>query len=205
MPFLAMAGSVQVELRHRLFDTPCEVTVTLLQRLPGPLPTLASAQLATVLWWGSQMLPLLSSELVWVGVTTTSLETAGGPSVAVDFPTPPHGGIVTRSLTANVAARLNYLVANPPGGLRGCMFLPGVPGNQVSGNTINPAWKELIFDAATVFIDDVVLQGWYWVVESKFLNGSLRAAGVPMRVVTAAITSNTVAQRRFRLHNEVFP
>lgn len=200
-----MAQAVQVELRHRLFGTPCETTVTLVEHDLGVTPTLLSAQLGAFLWWRDFMLPLLSWELQWVGLTTRSLESPTGPSVSFDFPTPVVGGIVVRSLPANVSVRLNYLVANPPGGLRGCMFLPGVPGNQVDGNSISASWRSDLFEAANSFIDSINLQGWQWVVESKFLNGALRTTGEPMRVVTAAVTSDIVGQRRSRLHNEATP
>lgn len=205
MPFVPFAQGVQVELRHRLFGTPCETTVTLEEHAGTVGPTLASAQLAAFLWWRDQMLPLLSWELLWIGMTTRSLASASGPAVALDFATPIPGGIVVRSLPANVAVRLNYEVANPPGGYRGCMFLPGVPANQVTGNLINQGWKDAVFEAAVVFIDDVTLQGWRWVVASKFHDGAPRAAVEPMRVVTPIITAATTGQRRSRLHNEELP
>jgi len=205
MPFLAMPEAVQVELRCRLFDVPCETTVTFVKHQVTISPTLLTASLAASLWWGGQMMPLLSSELLWVGVTATDISIAAGASVKTDLPTAIPGGIVVRSLPANVAVRVNYQVARPSQGLLGCMFLPGVPANQVAGNTIMSSWKDAIFEAANSLIDSAVLQGWRWVVESKFEAGQLRPEGVPFEINTASVTGAFVGQRRRRLHNEVFP
>jgi hypothetical protein len=200
-----MPGGVLVELAHTLGGAYCETTVTLLKHQVVTVPTLESAQLAVFLWWRDDMLPLLSRELVWFGMQVKSLETEDGPLIWVPFDEPFNGGRITGAPPVSVSARLNLQVSAPPGGLKGCMFLPGIPQDQVNQNTLSNQWRADVFEGANRLIDAAPIQGWRWVVSSRQHNRVDRPSRVSWRVVTASITSPYVAQRRKRSHNQVLP
>jgi hypothetical protein len=203
MPFVPMANGARVELVHTLFGRPCEVTVTLLKHQVVTPPTLETAAGGAFSWWTAAVLPLLSRDLQLVSVVATDISVAGGEVLVVDAFAPVPGGYTAGSLPAIVSVRVNYLVEQKPGRHVGCMFLPGVPADQVAGNRVSLVWKALVFDAMNSFIDLAAVSGWRWVVESKFLGGVLRTNGEPYRVVTAEVTSTWVAQRRKRGSNEL--
>jgi hypothetical protein len=200
-----LPNGCQVELVHLLFEVPCEVTFTFVKHPVVFEPTLEGIGLAVYGWWVNDILPLLGTDLYFVRYRATDVSSAGGASVEVDLPDPPRGGIGGGCLTANVAVRVNYKVAAPPGRRIGCCFLPGIPREIVFGNYITQAWADAVNDVFSNLIDAAEHESWRWVVWSKFLNGALRSTAVGYRVDFPRIDGLTVGQRRRRLHNELPP
>lgn len=204
MPFLPLPNGLQVEVLHELFGAPVECTFTFITHTSSTPSTVLSAQLAVFLYWRDHVLPLLSRDLLWTGLAVTDLSVEGGERLVVPFTEPILGGYTASALPANVAARVNYIVAYPPGGRRGCMFLPGVPSDQADASRLSDVWRALVTEATSYLIDGAELQGWRWVVASKFLHGALRPVAVPLRVDITTLDSLWTAQRRKRLHNELY-
>lgn len=204
MPFVPLPNGLQIELLHTLFERPVECTFTFVERPFGGPAIVENAATAAFFYWITHILPYLSRDLQLVGVAATDVSVSGGERLLIPLATPIAGGFTAGALPANVTVRVNYQVAYPPGGRRGCMFLPGIPSDQVTNNRIDLSWRAAITEQASYLIDLAELNGWRWVVASKWLAGSLRAVAVPMRVDITSVDSLYVGQRRGRLHNEPY-
>lgn len=205
MPFVPLPNGLLVECIHLLYGVPCECTFTLIKRPLVVEPTPQSAQLAVFQYWTQDILPLLSTDLLFSSMRMTDISVVGGQSLTVQLPTPIPGGVGGGSLTANVAVRVNLRVQTPPGGAKGCYFLPGIPKEVVDGNRPGAAWLASLDDVDGNLIDRAEQQSWRWVVASKWDNGQLRPLAVPWRVDFVKPESPWVGQRRRRLHNIVIP
>jgi hypothetical protein len=204
MPFVPLPDGLQIEVLHTLFEQPLECTFTFAKRPFVGTPTLEGAAAAVFFWWRDRMLPLLSRDLQWIGLAGTDISTAGGERVVIPFESPLSGGYTAGALSANVSVRVNYIVAHPPGRRRGCMFLPGIPSDQVSVNRLDLGWRAAVSVGASYLIDAAALENWRWVVSSKWSGGVLRSSAVPYRVDITYVDSLFVAQRRMRLRNQVY-
>jgi len=205
MPFLPLADGAQVELVHLLDGSICETTFTFTKRPTGGTPTLADLGVAVSAWWRTFVLPNLSVSLTYLRYVVTDISTAGGTSIVVNQAPGITGGAGGGSQAANVSARMNYIVALPPGGRKGCSFIPGIPISATVGNRMPSWWRVLMNDRYSNLIDIATLHNWLWVVESKFHNNALRPTGEPYRVDITEISSPVLSQRRSRLHNTPIP
>lgn len=207
MPFYVMPHGIQVEVVHTLFESVCECVFTFLPRPFVGEPTLESASLAVYQYWTQSVLPRLSHQLSFYKVRAVDISDFNGQSAEVVLPEPILGGMITPSCTASVAVRVNLRVVNPPGGAKGCFFLPGIPTNQVAGNTLAPSWVADMNDHVSDLIDLAEANNWRWVVPHKVV---LPGRGSPTiregwRVDFVAIESAWVGQRRHRLRNQLNP
>jgi hypothetical protein len=193
-----------VEVIHLLFGQPCECRFWFIPRPLPFTPTVESASLAVLQFWLIDILPLLSWELYFTAVQVRTSGRGRPVALRVDFPVPYRGGIITGSESANVTVRVGMQVANPPGDWRSCFFLPGVPKNQVDGNTLSTSWLANLNDVASNLIDRAGTQGWRWVVASRQLDNEPRPVPVGLRVDFVQVLSPWTSQRRKRLLNLPF-
>lgn len=205
MPFLALPNGAVVELVHTLGGSVCETTFTFVKRPFVGVPTLTELGTTTDVWWRTYVLPYLSVSLTYVRYVVTDVSAPAGSSVTALAPLGTTGGQGGGPQPANVSARMNYTVEIPPGGKKGCSFVPGIPIGATTGNHLHDDWRIALNDAYSNLIDLANLHNWQWVVASKWSAGALRAAAIPYRVDITEITSSLVSQRRSRLHNEPLP
>lgn len=204
MPDISPPDGLSVEVLFSLFGQPSECRHWFIPRPHFGEPTLESAATAVAQYWAEDMMPLLSDQLTFVGVIVKAPTLSPPQQLRIDFPTPFQGGIATPALCANVAVRVGLQVVNPPGDWRSCFFLPGVPSNQVAGNTLANDWVASVNDVASNLIDRAETNNWRWVVATRFVDRVQLEVAIPYRVDFVQLLTPWVSQRRKRLFNQVF-
>lgn len=204
MPDIAPPDGLSVEVLFSLFDQPCECRHWFIPRPHFGEPTLESAATAVAQYWAEDLMPLLSVDLHFTGLLVKAPTLSPPQQLRIDFPTPFVGGMVTPALCANVAARIGLQVVNPPGDFRSCFFIPGVPSNQVDGNTFSAEWIQSVNDVAPSLIDRAEFENWRWVVATRFVDRQVLSVAIPYRIDIVQLLNPWVSQRRKRLFNQIF-
>lgn len=148
-------------------------------------------------WATDELLPLLSQDitLAEIDVHDASLPY---PSICA-FATVGTGGLVaSEASSANVAVKCAFKTENPPGRELGWVFVPGVPEEAISLNTVDPVYAVALKEAFVVLLDVFSLFEYRWSAVSRFSGGAARAAAVPYRIDHTRVLPN-VRQRRRRL------
>lgn len=153
-------------------------------------------------WHTSEVLPHLSSSLQLAVVE--ALEWSADPSPDIQVAgTPVNGGGSSDSHSANVADRIWFLPDSSGGRLRNSNFVPGIPKDAVSLNTVDATFRTSIRNAYIDLIDLAAGFGpfpaWRWVCTSSIDAGSPRSEQAAFRVDFIRYLSPYVAQRRKRL------
>lgn len=202
MPFVPLPDGAQVELVHVLDGSVCEVVFVFQKRALGPPIPLPALGALISNWWRTQVLPNLSVHMSYLRYRVTDISFFGAIPLQVDIIPPQPGSTGGGPQPASVAVRIGYIVEVPPGGLRGCTFVPGIPILHTTGNRYHQELRELLFEAFVALIDLAAFNGWKWVVWSKWHQGVLRTVAEGYGVSLIVFRSPYVSQRRSRLHND---
>lgn len=153
---------------------------------------------AVATWWTSTITPLLSENWASVRAIGTDLTTETGPRVEVAMGD--EGGVTSESAPNNVAACVSFRTAQRGRSFRGRNYIPGIPNVDITLNTINPALIVSFTTGYQLLAGAGLFEaGWEWVVLSRQAAGVVRAEALPVPVLTAAMTTNTVRSMRSRL------
>jgi|SRR5215212_1918281 len=148
-------------------------------------------------WFANNMAPLLSEDWTAVDVQAFDLGSATGPSVIIGAATP--GAIASEACPNNVAACISIRTAQRGRSGRGRNFIPGVPGNAVTLNTLSSPFMIAMIEAYTLLVGPGSFEaGWQLVVVSRVTAGAPRAVGIAIPVVSVAFTSPYVRSMRSR-------
>lgn len=130
-------------------------------------------------WFNAKLLPYLSSELTFAAIKAYDW-TADPPPFISGAGLGAIGGEVSPTHSANVAVRVNL---RWPLSIRERMnanFVPGVPQNGVTLNTLEPTFANNIWSAYADLVDDTRLfnpvLNWRWVVTSRIDGGGYRTS-----------------------------
>lgn len=129
-------------------------------------------------WHTTKVLPYLSSDLQLAAVEVFDWTADPSPTIVVAGP-PINGGVAEKSYSANVATRVNLRWPRAFRERMNCNFVPGLPDSAVTLNTLDPTFRNRIWEAYADLIDDTRLfapvLNWRWVVASAIDAGTLRS------------------------------
>lgn len=202
-PFVALPNGAQVQLVFQLGGQIVQNRLWFLNRQPPNTPAQLDALAAGVTsWHTSEVLPLLSDQLLLAAVEAFDWTADPPPYVGVTTPLL-SGGISGACQSANVAVRISWVSSSGSRIKRNSNFLPGIPDSVLDINTIDPLWGGNLVSAYIDLIDLAPLMGsfpaWEWVSTSAWLSGSLRAEQDWARVDFPYLPSVYSTQRRKRL------
>jgi len=202
-PFVPITDGAQVELIFVFGGRVVQNRLWFVSRDPPATSTtlLALAQ-GVYDWYTAQALPFLSSSLQlavvealdWTAEPSPDIEAAGSPI---------NGGAGVDAHSANVADRIWFYSAAGPDRIRNSNFVPGIPKDAVSLNTVDTTFRTHIRNAYINLIDLAGTfgggLGWKWVCASSWDAGGLRTVQRVLRTDFIRYKRPWVAQRRKRL------
>lgn len=199
--FVPIPEGADAEIRLTLFARPCELTLHF-RSITGVVDTANLTALAVRLglWFSSQVLPHLSSQLEFRETAVFDATVAGGPSF-IDVTGAGFGGQEITSFSAMVAAVIAFIPASVPNVQANRNYLVGLPKGTVVGNDLSPAFMTAMRTAYINLIDIAPLAGYRWVCVHRFAGFTPLAEALTARVVTATFLRRTAGQRRKRVHN----
>ena len=200
-PFVPLTDGAQAEIRYNFGLGILETRLWFVSRQPPvdltQLQSLADGLLAHCT---SEIIPLLSSDIQLRNVRTRRWAVVGdiaAISTTVNIP----GSISSSALSAINAARVIIKAAQPPRNFKNYNFVPGVPENKVTLNTLDSTWRNNLRVAYADIIDKAAVWGpfpaWTWVCTSQEENSSFRTEQFTGRADILSVAP-TIRQRRMR-------
>lgn len=160
----------------------------------GNLSTLAGSLGA---WVTSVLTPLLSRDVTFNRVRAIDLGTATGPVVESSFTAV--GGVDQESAPNNVAACVSLRTEQRGRSARGRNFVPGVPNNLLTLNTLDAGFiTDLVAAYNTLVGPGTLATGWELVVLSRFTGNVARANGIGIPVTLCTMIGTSVRSMRSR-------
>lgn len=150
--------------------------------------------------WETNMMPLLSADLVLRSARITDLSTLSGPSLFFIPTAPVPGGAGTNALPNNCALVVTQRTAFRGRSFRGRTYIPGIAEEDVAGSVVTDAKAALIRAAQQTSTENAALisPGWTPVVVSLVSGGAYRPAGVITPIVAWEMTDTVVDSQRRR-------
>lgn len=109
--------------------------------------------------WELQVMPELSQDIEMRGVKGTDLGNQFAAVVEKDLVTPVAGGRTADMLPNNCSWCISFKTQQRGRSRRGRIYIPGIPENEVSANTISLTWSTLILSALNGVVSAVELTG----------------------------------------------
>jgi len=196
--YIPWPDSAEIVIHWTLFGVP--VSITLAATKPGGFNSSEqSAVTANVDNWVTAALqPHLSSQLKYLGITTTDKRTSTGPVFSLTQATPVNGGNANPSIQINSAMVMSPRTPNRGRSGRGRKYIPGIPETFLLDATeFDPT------DVATIAGDfgsldsNMNLSGFSWTVPSEITGGVPRTNAL-MQEVTGLVNGTPIGSRRKR-------
>lgn len=151
-------------------------------------------------WYLGSIASLASSTWSFVRAQARVLATADG-LVLDDSSNQGAGGVGGGAAPNNVSFAISFRTALGGRSNRGRNYVPGIPLQAVSGNTITSDFVDNYVQAyQALLVGGGVLPGdWTWVVVSRQTGGVVRPTGVTIPITTVLATDNIVDSQRRRL------
>lgn len=130
----------------------------------------------------------LSNDLNYTRIEGTDLTTQSSPTYSAVIAGGQPGGVTSPALPGNVAYCVSFRTNGRGRSSRGRNYVPGLPENAVTGNTLNSANINILLAAYTGLISRAATLSAQWGVFSRFNNGIARNTGLfqPITQVVAA-------------------
>lgn len=201
MAFVPIPDGADIEIRLTLFDRPLELTLHAIAETP-PQTSFSRSSLATFvdLWFSSQLLPLLSSDLAYRETVVRDATVAGGDE-SVSTVSVGVGGQEIRSYAAMVAAVIAFLPASNSGLRSNRNYIPGMHDGVVVGGRLRPEFMSASIGVYNNLIDIFPLAGWIWVCVHRFAGFTPLSEAAVSQVIHARYNRRVTGQRRKRVHN----
>jgi hypothetical protein len=202
-PFVPLADGAQVEI---LFTQGLFITEDRLWFVSRQ-PPITQAQLDNLAagvasWHASEVMPLLSDNLLLTNIVATDWTNISPPFVANSSPIV-SGGNSSGCHSANVSYRVAFHPDSSAPRLVNSNFVPGIPKDKVNTNTIDSSWASDLRDAYIDLIDLAAGFGtfpaWRWVCTSRFHAGAWRSTQLAARTDFIRTPSKYISPRRRRI------
>lgn len=200
MAFIPVNGVALAEIRLSLFGQKIELTQY--YNFDDPPPTSAMTTLGESLvdWFDTQLSTPLSTNLGLREVVVTDLSTATSPQVTVLPTATVTGKDDAPASPGNVALCVSFRTVFRGRSFRGRNFVPGIPSDQITGNTVATGVVEAIESAYNVLrVEHTASIDGQWGVVSRFSLGAPRVAGVFTPITTIVVVDANVDSQRRRL------
>lgn len=203
-PFIPLADGAQAEIGYSLAGKTMENRLWFVKDNPPiVLSDLQGLADGLVNWHVNKVLPFLSTDIELLSVIAAKWDDHAGDIFAQTHANV-LGSVASKSYSANVAVRINLRWPLQFRQRKNCNFLPGIPDNAISLNTVDLTWAENIWEAYADLIDDTRLfspiLNWRWMVTSYQDGGSFRTEQLAGECIGPVHWEFfRVAQRRKRL------
>lgn len=169
--------------------------------VPGGIDAAVIADTANEVgaWVLSDYLPLLSASLVFLNVEAKNLNIESGGVAVFNAPPGSVGGIVSPAEPGNVSFCVSLRTAASGRSFRGRKYVPGIPANKRTENTIDSAWAADIVDAFNNLVSILNALDKFLVVVSRVADGIERTIGLATHVETASVVDLFIDSQRRRL------
>ena len=205
MPFVPVPGAAEAQLLYTLDGQKCENTLWFTQAEAWDGGSLT--QLAEMVWdwWGINMAPLSSSDMLLREVTTADMSDAAGPVGAF---TSGGGFGGTDGLGAapnNVTLAVSFRTASRGRSFRGRNYIVGINKEHLTNSIVDVSYANAVGAAYTALITAAQDANYTWVVASRFSGVDAegdpvpRAEGIATPVTSVIVVDNTVDSQRRRL------
>jgi hypothetical protein len=155
---------------------------------------------ALVDWYGATLRHLQCTDITLNELQMTNLETEDGFSITYNTGLPLAGLVAEESCTNNVTLCCSLRSANRGRSARGRIYPPGLRKTQISGNTWDADYAELLRGyLEQLTTADVVGEGINLVITSYQHNNAPRVAAVNYQVLAVSLVDLTVDSQRRRL------
>jgi hypothetical protein len=155
---------------------------------------------ALLLWWNANLSASQSNQLTLAEISIVSLESDTAFSFDIATPVPnPAGDVTSGSVPNNVALCVSIRTDLRGRSYRGRNYVPGLPVNQVTQNTVSAPTVAAIQTSYNDLIAVASGFGAQWVVVSRYTGNAPRVTGVHRAVTSALIVDATVDSQRRRL------
>jgi hypothetical protein len=199
--FVPIPNGADLEIRLTLFDRPLELTLHAVAISPPQTSSMRSSLATQVdIWFRGQLLPLLSSDLVYRETVVTDATVVGGDQSAVSV-APASGGQTIGSYSAMVAAVIAF---RPPSNVSirsNRNYIPGIHGGISVGGRLTSTFMNAAVSAYNNLIDIMPLAGWRWVAVHRFNGSTPRTSAATGNVQAARFNQRVTGQRRKRVSN----
>lgn len=200
MPFQPAPDIAQVTVFQRLDGQNVE-NVFHFHSDSGPITAISIEDLATGVgdYWGLNMLPQQTAQLLMHHVTALDLSSAAGV-VGSSRSGTGFGGQSNDFLPNNVAVCMSLRTGLSGRSFRGRSYFAGLTEQQVTGNDVEPDALAAIEAAYTGMLGSGTLAtGWSLCILSRVTAGAPRLEGVSTLVTSALVLDSTVDSQRRRL------
>lgn len=201
-PFVPFPDGAQAEALYVFDGQPISNRFWFLNRQPPTtLAQIENLSVGLAGWAVDHVLPVLGNDVEFVGARARSWDVSP-PSHEILTTMSEFGGASFRSLSANVAVRIELKGSTAQTFKNNSSFVGGIPIDVVTENTVDAGFLDALFEAYVFLIDAAALFGpfpaWTWVVASSWFGGNLRSNLAIARMDFVLIKSNISTQRRRR-------
>lgn len=149
-------------------------------------------------WWDSYMKSQVPTTLFLRMVRVFDAENQNGQGVEYTNLLPIQGTAVSEGMPSNVTIAIKLSTGYRGRSYRGRIYHVGVCENEVAQDSITQAFSTALIDNYSFLLDPGNVNGYTWVVASKYHNGAPRMTGVTTNV-TSISTDGVVDSQRRRL------
>lgn len=203
-PFVPFPDGAQAKLHFDLGTGAIENRLWFLNRQPPTTQAQIDAlAFGVASWYSFNLLPSLSHELALREVVAEAWDVAP-PAISSTFPVGLSGSAGASAVSANVAVRVLFKGDSSQDYRLNYNFVPGMPVDQLLGNSYTPAFQDAVFEAYVALIDLAPLMGpfpaWEWRTTSSWSAGALRPVQRSARTDFILFSDDVVSPQRRRAH-----
>jgi predicted PhzF superfamily epimerase YddE/YHI9 len=200
MAFVPIANTAMAELRMTLFGQQIENTLYFHYSANPVVAELNILADDLIDWWDTDLSTVLSSEIELREVHVTNLTTVSSAAVTVTPASETRGKDDSPSVPGNVAFVVSFRTINRGRSFRGRNYVPAIPSDQVTGNTVASGVVIALVASYTALRGrHTDLGDGEWVVASRFSGGAPRVSGVISTVTSVVAVDSFVDSQRRRL------
>jgi hypothetical protein len=202
MAFIPVVNTMAATLIHEFLSQRLTNTIYIRQDNPITPADLGDIASSLVTLWAQNVMPRLSNQTRFVGVSVRDLSVQNG--LVFDYtgqPLPVSGGIPGPPAPSSVAVVVSLRTDRAGRSYRGRLYLAGLSETQTDGNFFNGNLPTLLANAVTNVLLGLATGTRVPVVVSKFFNKNPRPSGVTTPITAVAARTVRVASQRKRLPN----
>lgn len=200
MPFIPIPDTALFELVHTIHGQ--RVENTLYVTFPGGWTALSLASMGSTLidWWGTEVLPYLSTDLSTILCKATDMSAQPSFFWEGDGTLPLYGLTGVQAFPNNVAGVVTFSAGLTGRSTRGRNYICGIPEDKGANSILSDTFTTAMVSAYSQLPDAIhtVDLGCDHVIASRYTAGAPRTTGVTYPV-TAYTMDNVVDSQRRRL------
>lgn len=200
MAFIPTADGVRVSVEFTLFGQTVVITLWFKGEAPATDTTLASLGTLLDTWVTGDLLPAMSADIAYTGLTLVAQDSSSAPALYMPKSPAVSGGRAATSMPGNVTYTIKFSTAQRGRSGRGRNYMPGISSDAVSGNQIAASLADEFVAAYQELADMLETDGnWTHVVVSHQEDNVPRLAGLAQPVTSYSYADYDLDSQRRRL------